>query len=102
MGVRFRTPVLWKDDDRLAAAAGIIPAAAIVIIGVAAQTIVATATEQNQQNDDPAHIPTTEAVVIHNLYLQNNLADDPLIPRYSPGRILCKGGTARKFFVKRG
>ena len=56
----------------LAAAAVVI--AATVVVGNLIATAVTAATEQQKQNDDPPAVIATEAVVIHNQYLQKRFA----------------------------
>ena len=52
----------------LAAAAVVLAAAAVVF--ATADTVVAATAEQDQQNDDPAEVTATEAIVTHKEYLQ--------------------------------
>ena len=62
------------------AAAAVTLAAAVVAALAAVAAIAAAVAQQEDQNDDPAHIPTAETVIAHTYYLRNFLADDPLIP----------------------
>ena len=62
--------------SHLAAAAAIVTATA----GVAAVGVAAAVAQQEDQNDDPAHISTAKTIVTHISYLRKFLAAEPLIP----------------------
>ena len=67
---------------RLAAAA-VVVATTIVAGVVVAAHIAATVAEQEDQDNDPADVTTTETIITHIEYLQKKFAAKPLIPWYS-------------------
>ena len=70
----------------LAAAAVVVAAATVV----AHQAVVAAAAgEQNDQDDDPPAAVAAPTIVTHIEYLQDKLAAEPLIPRYSANPKRC-------------